>query len=62
MMEEILRLLKENNAMLKYLCLYVDKVSNPKHINAQDMKNLVTNIIANYSTYNTLERNGNTSN
>lgn len=62
MMEEILRLQRENNAMLKYLCLYVDKVSNPKYINSQDMKNLVTNIIANYSTYNTLERNGNTSN
>ena len=62
MTEEILRLLKENNAMLKYLCLYVDKVSNPKYRTAEDMKNLVTNIVANYSTYNTLERNGNISN
>lgn len=42
-MEELIRLLRENNQMLKYICAYL---SSQGSIEEQDQKNLMINILA----------------
>lgn len=42
-MEEILKILKENNQMLKYICAYLASQDSTE---VQDQKNLFINIIA----------------
>lgn len=44
-MEEVLRLLRENNLMLRAICQYIAEHS--KDGSAEDIKDFVTNIIAN---------------
>lgn len=44
-MSEELRLLKENNLMLKAICLYLNK--NIKDEPREDVKDFVSNVIAN---------------
>lgn len=43
LMEELIRLLQENNQMLKYICAYL---SSQGSIEEQDQKNLMINILA----------------
>lgn len=43
-MEEILQLLKENNAMLKRIVAYIDKVESPEYRNSEDSKQLLFNL------------------
>lgn len=44
-MEEALRLLRENNLMLRAICQYITEHSRDE--SAEDIKDFVTNIIAN---------------
>lgn len=45
LMDEILRLLKENNLMLKAICKYL--VERDKEGSNEDIKDFVTNVVAN---------------
>lgn len=56
-MGEIVQLLRENNLMLKYICEYILKVDNPQYRQAEDLKNLMTNLVADFYTDNALDRN-----
>lgn len=56
-MEEIIQLLRENNMMLKYICGYILKVDNPQYRQAEDLKNLTTNLVSDFYTNNALGRN-----
>lgn len=44
-MSELLKLLKENNLMLKAICIYL--VERDKEGSAEDIKDFVSNIVAN---------------
>lgn len=55
-MEEILRLLRENNLMLKYLCSYVLKEDHPKTREKEDLKNFMTNLVADWYSDRVLGR------
>ena len=46
-MEEIKKLLQENNEMLKKLCAWVDKHESAKYQTNEDFKNFIINLIAN---------------
>ena len=46
-MEELLELTRENNLLLKEIVSWVRTESSQSHRTEQDLKNLVTNIIAN---------------
>lgn len=46
MEEEILTLLRENNAMLKRLCAYIDKVDSDDYRMNEDMKAFFSNVAA----------------
>lgn len=46
-MDEILSLLRENNALLKEIVSYIRKVDNPQFKNEEEMKNMVINLLAN---------------
>lgn len=54
-MEEILQLLKENNQMLKRVISYINKVNSEEYQLNEDMKDLVTNLIANTFANNRLD-------
>lgn len=56
-MEEIIQILRENNIMLKYICGYIMKIDNPQYRQAEDLKNLMTNLVADFYTDNALGRN-----
>lgn len=47
MNSEILRLLKENNELLKYIVKYIEKVDSPQHKDYEDVKDFITNLVAN---------------
>lgn len=46
-MEELLRLTRENNEMLKRICAYIDKVDSADYRMNEDMKQFAINISAN---------------
>lgn len=46
MMEELLRLTRENNEMLKRVCAYIDKIDSQEYRNARDMEAFMSNVIA----------------
>lgn len=56
-MEELLKLLQENNLMLKYICSYIAKIDNPRYRGQEDLKNFMTNLVADFYTDNALGRN-----
>lgn len=47
MEKEILELLRENNAMLKRVCAWLDKVESNQYRDSEDMKQFVMNYVAN---------------
>lgn len=47
MEQEILTLLRENNAMLKRICDYIDKVDSESYRINEDMKQFAINLSAN---------------
>lgn len=49
-MEELLRLTKENNVMLKRICMWLDKVESPQHREHEDMREFLQNVVANILT------------
>lgn len=50
MEKEILELLRENNAMLKRVCSWLDKVESNQYRDSEDMKQFVMNYVANMMT------------
>lgn len=46
-MEELLRLTRENNAMLKRICAYVDRIESPKYQEERQMLSFLINVAAN---------------
>lgn len=44
---EELRLLRENNAMLKEILSYVRIVSSPRYVNNEQSRDFIMNVIAN---------------
>ena len=46
MMEELLRLTRENNVMLKRICAYIDKVDSDNYRINEDMKQFAMNVAA----------------
>lgn len=50
MENEILELLRENNAMLKRVCAWLDKVESNQYRDSEDMKQFVMNYVANMMT------------
>lgn len=56
-MEEIIQLLKENNIMLRYIASYIYKVDSSQYKDSEDLKNLMTNLVADFYTDNALGRN-----
>lgn len=55
-MEELLKLTKANNIMLQYICNYIIKIDNPKFKEREDLKNFMTNLVADLYTDNVLGR------
>lgn len=51
-MDEILRLLKENNLMLRAICSYL---GHSKEDSIEDIKDFVTNVVANVYANNRLD-------
>lgn len=45
-MEELLRLTRENNEMLKRVCTYIDKVDSDNYRMNEDMKQFAMNVAA----------------
>lgn len=45
-MDELLRLTRENNEMLKRIVEYIDKVESPQYKENEDMKNMLINLVA----------------
>lgn len=50
MMEELLRLTRENNEMLKRICTWLDKTESAEWQTNNDMKEFVMNCVANLVT------------
>lgn len=46
-MEELLRLARENNEMLKKLCAYVEKVESPQYTEQRQITSFLINCAAN---------------
>jgi hypothetical protein len=46
-MEEIKKLLQENNQMLKEIKMWIDKQNSPETVMNREAANLLTNVIAN---------------
>ena len=46
-MEEIKKLLQENNQMLKEIKMWIDKQKSPEAVMNREAANLLTNVIAN---------------
>lgn len=47
MEQEILELLRENNAMLKRICAWIDKRESNEYRDSEDIKQLCINVLAN---------------
>lgn len=45
-MEELLRLTRENNEMLKRICAYIDKVDSTSYRDNEDAKAFLSNVLA----------------
>lgn len=45
--DEILQLLRENNAMLKEILAYVQKMQDPEYINSEWSREIAFNVIGN---------------
>lgn len=43
---ELERMIRENNAMLKRICAYIDKVDSPQYKDARDFEAFLSNIVA----------------
>lgn len=50
MEKEILELLRENNALLKRICAWLDKVESNQYRDSEDMKQFAMNCVANMMT------------
>lgn len=50
MEREILELLRENNAMLKRICAWIDKRESNEYRDSEDIKQFVMNCVANIMT------------
>lgn len=46
MMDELLRLTKENNEMLRRIVAYIDKVESKAYQEREDMRNMAINLAA----------------
>lgn len=46
-MEELIRLTRENNEMLKKLCAYVEKVESPQYAEQRQLTSFLINCAAN---------------
>lgn len=46
-MEELRKLIEENNAMLKRVCAWIDKIESNQYRDSEDMKQLCVNVLAN---------------
>lgn len=55
-MEELLRLTRENNEMLKRICAYIDKVDSASYRDMEDAKQLIFNIISDLGVENIANR------
>lgn len=51
-MEEILRLTKENNAMLKRVCAWLDKVESQEYRDGEDFRAFLINMCADIAVDN----------
>lgn len=49
-MEELLRLTRENNEMLKRICLWIDKIESPQYRESEDIREFAQNVLANMLT------------
>lgn len=49
-MEELLRLTRENNVMLKRLCAWLDKIESPQYRESEDIREFAQNVLANMIT------------
>ena len=49
-MEELLRLTRENNVMLKRICLWLDKIESPQYRESEDIREFAQNVLANLIT------------
>lgn len=47
---EIVELLRDNNAMLKRICAWIDRVESGEYRDSEDMKQFVMNCVANMMT------------
>ena len=45
-MEELIRLTRENNEMLKRVCQWLDKIESPEYQMNEDMKQFAMNVAA----------------
>ncbi len=55
-MEKLYKLVESNNIMLQFICNYILKVDNPKTKDREDLKNFMTNLVADLYTDNVLGR------
>lgn len=46
-MEELIRLARENNEMLKRICAYIDRIESPKYQEERQMLSFLINVAAN---------------
>ena len=46
-MDELLRLTRENNEMLKRICQWLDKIESPEYRDNEDFKGFFSNFVAN---------------
>lgn len=49
-MDELLRLTRENNEMLKRICAWIDKIESPQYRDSEDMREFAQNLLANMLT------------
>lgn len=49
-MDELLELTRENNAMLKRICAWLDKIESKSYREGEDMRGFVQNVAANMLT------------
>ena len=61
LLNEILRLQKENNVLLKEIVSYIRKVKDPNYVMEQDVNDFVMNVVANLFA-NDLEKGRNINN
>lgn len=59
MMDELLRLTRENNVMLQRICAYIDKVDSDNYRMNEDMKQFAMNVAADVLVDSKQKRNNN---